>query len=95
MKLSHREVKKINQAIKEILLKDWDPIGIFGTGTDVEYDPFIWPIFSLVRSGADVDEISAHLYALESDLMGSFPDNNERAISASRKLIDLKEKMNF
>ncbi len=89
------EVKRMQKAIKEILLTEWDPIGIFGTGPEDEYDPFIWPILSLVRRGADVDEVSAHLDILESVLMGSSRNESERALSASRKLVALKKKMNF
>ncbi|MBU3950382.1 MAG: hypothetical protein KJ882_03245 [Proteobacteria bacterium] len=34
------EVKIISKAIKSILLKDWDPIGIYRASPDDEYDSY-------------------------------------------------------
>ena len=68
----------------------WDPIGIYKSGPDDEYDSYIWPIFKLIRNGVDITEMTDYLYNLENDIVGSFPANKEQVILAAEKLVSLK-----
>ena len=52
MELTPKQVKQISKAIKEILLIYWDPIGIYKSGPDDEYDSYTWPVFKLLKNGA-------------------------------------------
>jgi len=83
------------KAIRDILLKEWDPIGIYRAGPDDEYDSYIWPIFQLVESGADATKVTDCLCNLENDIMGSFPENKDEVELVSEKLVALKEEMDF
>ena len=92
MELRPKQVKKTGKAIKEILLIYWDPIGIYQSGPDDEYDSYIWPIFKLLRNGAGITEMADYLYHLEKDIVGSFPENKEQIVLVSEKLVSLKKK---
>ena len=94
MEFSPKQVKQISKAIKKILLTYWDPIGIYKSGPDDEYDSYIWPIFKLLRNGAGITEIADYLYSLEKDIVGSFPENKEQIVLAAEKLASLKKKFN-
>ena len=95
MPLSSTKVKRIGNAIRTILLEDWDPIGVYMAGPDDEYDTYIWPIFRRLRDGAGAAKVSDYLFQLEQDIMGCRPENRDRINVASKKLISLKRKMNF
>jgi len=95
MELTPKKVKEISKAIRDILLKYWDPIGIYKSGPDDEYDSYIWPIFKLLRNGAGINEITEYLYNLEKDIVGSFPENKEQIVLVSEKLVSLKRKFHF
>lgn len=92
MKLGPRKVKEISKAIKEILLIHWDPIGIYHSGPDDEYDSYIWPILKLLRNGTNITEMTDFLYNLEKDTVGSFPENKQQIVLAAEKLVSLKRK---
>ena len=90
MKLTPKKVKQTSKAIRDILLMYWDPIGIYKSGPDDEYDLYIWPIFKLIRNGVDITEMTDYLYNLENDIVGSFPANKEQVVLAAEKLVSLK-----
>ena len=53
------------QAIRRILVDDWDPIGIQGAGPEDEYDAYIGGLYRLLIRRPTEDEIVAHLEAIE------------------------------
>jgi hypothetical protein len=57
-------------AIRRILLNEWDPIGIRDTAEcQDEYDRYIGGIYRLLARGATDLEIVDHLYQIESQQM--------------------------
>lgn len=88
-KMDPRQVKKTGKAINEILLKDWDPIGIYQAGPDDEYDFIIWEIFKLIREGGDRNQVEAFLIQAEEDLTGTRSKGNASAKIAAEKLMGL------
>jgi len=61
----------LEKKIREILLKDWDPIGIQHiSGTDDEYDSYISPIYQLISSRKSESEIFNYLWWIETEYMG-------------------------
>ncbi len=63
--------RKIQEAIGQILLEDWDPIGV----RDVpeagdEYDGYIGGVYRLLATGAPPQVVAEHLCAVERDSMG-------------------------
>ncbi len=89
MKLKQRQAKKIMDAIRQVLLADWDPIGIQGAGPDDEYDFCIGPLYHLLIQKPTEDEVMDLLYSFEGDAMGFASDNKENLRAAARKLLAL------
>ncbi|HEV2799812.1 MAG TPA: hypothetical protein VGW12_04910 [Pyrinomonadaceae bacterium] len=86
----NRRAKEIKESIGQILLRDWDPIGV----SDVpeaqdEYDAYVGGVYRLLASGASEDEIIEHLYRIESDWMGMPAADREGLRVVARKLIEL------
>ena len=76
----------LRRAIREILLKDWDPIGV----SDIpeaqdEYDSYVGGVEGLLLRGAAPDEIAAHLARIEGEQMG-LPASADGNLPAARKL---------
>ncbi len=57
-------------AIDEILWKDWDPIGVYGTEqARGEYQSYLPRIFKLTLEG-NLEKLENYLYGIETELMG-------------------------
>jgi hypothetical protein len=55
-------------AIRKLLMSEWDPIGC-GVADD-EYDQYIPVIYRLIQSGASIEELATHLTNIETQNMG-------------------------
>jgi hypothetical protein len=75
-------------AIRRVLMSDWDPIGC-GVPDD-EYDSYIPVIYRLMHSRVGVADFASHLERLETEWMGmpARPEVNRRV---ARILLDLME----
>ena len=81
------EDQALTRAIGEVLHYVWDPIGIAGTPqARDEYDAYMGPVFTLLRSGASEADISDHLEVLARDRLG-VPPLKERSDQAAEALI--------
>jgi hypothetical protein len=58
-------------AIRPILLSEWDPIGCHVP--DDEYDMYIPAIYLLMQARVHVEELAAHLQEIETGRMGLRP----------------------
>jgi hypothetical protein len=75
----------------EILHYIWDPIGVAGIPqARDEYDGYVGPVFTLLRSGASDLEISAHLEQIVETRMG-LPSRKERSDEAASALTDWRD----
>ena len=89
MKKSRKEkAAEIHESIRQILWKDWDPIGINDSGPDDEYDSYVGGIYRLLASGASEYQIIERLYQLETTSMG-MNGNREGLKSVAEKLMKL------
>jgi hypothetical protein len=61
--VERRDPYELVKAIRDVLLRDWDPIGC-GVPED-EYDSYIPSILNLLLQGADAQQISDYLHTLE------------------------------
>ena len=60
----------IQDAIRQVLMQDWDPIGIKNTPEcRDEYDSYIGGIYRLLARGATEEQIVEHLDRIESQQM--------------------------
>ena len=86
--LRKEKAAEIHESIRQILWKDWDPIGINDSGPDDEYDSYVGGIYRLLVSGASEYQIMERLYQLETTSMG-MNGNREGLKSVAEKLMKL------
>ncbi len=86
-----RSAKAIQESIGQILLHDWDPIGI----SDVpeaqdEYDSYVGGVYRLLSSHCSADEMIDYLFTIESQTMGlAMPPNREHLRAVANRLVAL------
>ena len=85
-----RRARTIQESIHDILLRDWDPIGI----NDVpeahdEYDSYIGGVYRLLASDCSIDQIVDYLATIESQTMGLDVANRERLARVANQLVAL------
>ena len=86
-----RRAQDIQSAIRVVLLRDWDPIGVRDApeGQD-EYDGYVGGVYRLLASGVTVADLAEHLARIERDSMGLSARRQDRMDVASRlKQIDI------
>jgi hypothetical protein len=91
---SKRRSREIEDAIRQVLLRDWDPIGIADVReAQDEYDSYIGGVYHLLASGADETRIASHLSAVQTEMMG-LPKQAVSLMDVARRLreIDLSMK---
>jgi hypothetical protein len=82
--------KELWQAVKEILFREWDPIGINSNPSlSDEYDSYASGIVRLLQAEADEYKIAEHLRNLQRVSMGMSSTNEERDCGIARRLISL------
>lgn len=87
--MTARDWKADVDAIREVLLTEWNPIGC-----DVpndEYDSYIGGIYGAMQRRVSVEELAQHLGAIESDRMGLSINAKviERNLRVAQALLDL------
>ena len=85
-KLSSRRRREISDAIREVLMDQWDPIGVKGIPEAAdEYDGYIGGVYRLLVSMADAQQIANHLAAIQTKNMG-LPQKAENLVTLAERL---------
>jgi hypothetical protein len=93
MKERLRHVKRYHGAIREVLLREWDPIGV----SDVpeaqdEYDGYVYKIYGMLARHETRDRLVDHLLDIETTTMGLIGDRR-RTEAIVDQLIKLREEI--
>jgi hypothetical protein len=89
VRANHESGQTSFDAIRVVLMKDWDPIEIGDApAAQDEYDGYIGPILGLLRTGASVSKMAEHLLRIETEEMGLRGDRG-RALPVAEKLRDI------
>ena len=83
-----RDWKADVNAVRTILMSEWDPIGC-GVPDD-EYDSYIPMIYRLMQARVRVEDLAAHLLKLETDTM-CLPPRPEVDRCVAKRLLELME----
>ena len=91
-----KRAKAIQESIRQVLLNEWDPIGI----NDIpeaqdEYDGYVGGVYRLLASGAS-KEIVQHLFRIEVETMGLGPvrPNSHYSRNVAQTLLRLNVALN-
>lgn len=61
----------LTDAVREVLLVDWDPIGVNDVPQAAdEYEEYAPPIARMLSDGTSIAELSRHLLEIETDVLG-------------------------
>ena len=84
------KIKELLQAVKEVLFREWDPIGVNSNpARSGEYDSYASGIVRLLQAEADEYKITEHLRSLQRVSMGLSSANEKRDRRIARRLISL------
>ena len=86
-----QRARAVQESIKQVLLRDWDPIGV----NDVpeaqdEYDSYVGGVYHMLASGCSENEVVEHLWKIEAHTMELGTANRESLRLIAAKLMDLK-----
>ena len=85
------QYRRVFQVIHDVLINEWDPIGVGGTPqAQDEYDSYIPVIYRLLADDSDLDTLARHLEEIETKAMGlrSGGDNNKRIARCLREVFE-------
>lgn len=85
-----QRARAIQESIRDILLRDWDPIGI----NDVleaqdEYDSYVGGVYRLLGSQCSTEQMVDHLAKIESQTMELGTANREHLTKVANQLLEL------
>jgi hypothetical protein len=81
--------RALNQKIRDVLLKEWDPIGVQAIPeAQDEYDGYVPTLYSMLIARKRIDEVLEYLLWLETEHMGLSTDR-QRTQSIAEKLVGL------
>ncbi len=82
-------IKRYQEAIRSILLKEWDPIGVKDVPeAQDEYDSYIPGVYKLLINRESSEKIFQYLWKVETDYMGLYGNRNHTR-SIAKKLAEL------
>jgi len=87
MEQDRHNIKRIQDEIRKVFMRDWDPIGVNDEPACAdEYDRYIGPALSILVNGGTDDDLREHLGRAENESMSLTPnvDAIERTVRALR-----------
>ena len=82
------QAKNITEAIRQVLIRDWDPIGVMGDPEwpRDEYDTYVGVISRSLASDESVEFIARQLCSIEETMMGFRNVQVSSRLSVAKKL---------
>jgi hypothetical protein len=88
-KSREKRAAEIQDAIRQILYRDWDPIGVCGDAPEDEYDSYIGGVYRILASSRSEEALIRFLAGAFEDILGAQAWALERVRSVARKLLAL------
>ena len=88
-----RRAREIQDAIRTILLREWDPLDVIDLpGAQDEYDGYIGSVYSWLAAGHSATEVADQLAALEVEILG-FSTSAEALLPVATNLCALNVRL--
>jgi hypothetical protein len=84
-----RKAKEIQDAIREVLYRDWDPLNVGDAGPTDEYDGYIGAIYRVLASSPSREVVARELVKIESESMGFGQVKDEALFPVADKLLSI------
>lgn len=89
--LSSERGRLVMQAIRDVLMQHWDPIGVSGIPeAPDEYDRYIGPVYRILAGTRSEEELVEFLFRSETRTMGLIPPSREALCEVARRLLRLE-----
>jgi hypothetical protein len=87
----HKRAAEIHDSIRQILYRDWNPIGCGGEIElpEDEYDSYIAPVYRILSGSRSEQELIECLFRLERDDIGLPCKSTELLRPVARRLLEL------
>ena len=94
MTSKEERAREIQHSIAEVLLRNWDPIGVRDhPQAQDEYDPYVGGVYRLIASGATARELAEHLARVEAEQLGFQDTDPKMLIPVAEKLLKLNVRL--
>ena len=84
-----RRAEEIQDSVRQVLCREWDPIGVSGSAPDDEYDSYIAPVYRILAGSRSEQELIEFLFRTERDTIGMSCESPEQLRPVARKLLEL------
>ena len=88
-----RRAAEIQESIRQILRRDWDPIGLGDVLPEDEYDSYIAPVYRILAGSRSELELVDLLFRTERDAIGVSCESAEQLRPIARRLLQLDVKL--
>jgi hypothetical protein len=93
MRARLKHAKRHDNAIREILFREWDPLGVSDDpDAQGEYDGYVWVIYGMLARRQPRDHLVDHLWYIETSHLGLFGDR-QRAEAIVDRHIELHDQI--
>src|SRR5258706_9774686 len=87
-------VLETQRSIRQVLLRNWDPVSVRGElQARDEYDAYVGGVYKLIASGATVHELADHLARVEAEYFGFQVTDPTMLIPVAEKLLKLNVRL--
>jgi hypothetical protein len=83
-----KRAAEIQDSIRQILYRDWNPIGFSDLPSD-EYDSYIAPVYRILAGSRSEQELIEYLFRTERDTIGLACESPELLRPVARRLLEL------
>ena len=83
-----KRAAEIEDSIRQILYRDWNPIGVGSLPAD-EYDSYIGPVYRSLAGSRSEEELIEFLLRSERDTIGMSCESPEHLRPVARRLLEL------
>ena len=84
-----KRAAEIQDSIRQILRRDWNPIGCAGNLPEDEYDSYIAPVYRILAGSQSEQELVECLYGIECNIIGMPCASIDLLRPVARKLLEL------
>jgi hypothetical protein len=80
---------KIQDSIRQVLYRDWNPVGFGDALPADEYDSYIAPVYRILVGSRSEQELIEFLFSTERDIIGVPCESPEQLRPVAHKLLEL------
>jgi hypothetical protein len=84
-----KRAAEIQDSIRQVLYREWDPIGVAGWGPEDEYDDYIGPVYQILATNRSEEQLIALLVATQSGVIGVSCESPEHLRPVARSLLSI------